>query len=251
MKLTFLTLFPEFFETPLTSSILKRAAGAGSVEYNVINIRDYTTDKHQTTDDRPFGGGPGMVMKVEPIFAALKEVLGMEPDLHRSQNLQLERPDEVSMKVILTSAKGKLFTQASAHKYSSTLQHLVIICGHYEGVDERVAEYLVDEEVRIGDYVLTGGEPAALVMVDAVTRLIPGVLGNEESNQDESHSEPGVFGFPQYTRPAEFRGWTVPEILLEGHHAKITKWRSAQKSHDVVPHTHSTEAQAAPDEASG
>lgn len=250
MKLTFLTLFPEFFETPLSSSILKRAAGSGSVEYNVINIRDYTTDKHQTSDDRPFGGGPGMVMKVDPIFAALKEVLGMEPDQHRNQNRQLKRPDEAPVKVILTSAKGKLFAQASAQKYSSTLEHLIIICGHYEGVDERVAEHLVDEEVRIGDYVLTGGEPAALVMADAITRLVPGVLGNEESNQDESHTEPGVLGFPQYTRPAEFHGWAVPEILLEGHHAKITKWRSAQKSRDAAPHAHSSEAQAAPDEAS-
>jgi tRNA (guanine37-N1)-methyltransferase len=231
MKLTLLTLFPEFFSTPFSSSILKRATAAGSVEFNVINIRDFAIDKHQMTDDRPYGGGPGMVMKVDPIYAALQNVLGVEPELHKVENLKKDAP---STRVILTSAKGKVFTQASAQSYS-TLEHLVIICGHYEGVDERVAEHLIDEEVRIGDYVLTGGEPAALVMADAVTRLLPGVLGNEDSNQDESHSVPGQLGHPQYTRPEVFNTWKVPEILLEGHHAKITAWRNAQKLRDESP----------------
>ena len=232
MKLTLFTLFPEFFSTPFSSSILKRAAATNSVEFNVLNIREFATDKHQMTDDRPYGGGPGMVMKVEPIYAALQSVLGIEPELHKLQNLKHNSP---STKVILTSAKGKVFTQASAQSYSK-LEHLIIICGHYEGVDERVAKHLIDEEVRIGDYVLTGGEPAALVIADAVTRLLPGVLGNVESNQDESHSIPGELGHPQYTRPELFKTWKVPEILLEGHHAKITAWRNAQKLRDKSPH---------------
>lgn len=228
MKLTILTLFPEFFTTPFQASILKRAQEGNVVEFNVVNIRDFAVDKHHVTDDRPYGGGPGMVMKVEPIFAALENVLGCDPAQHRQHNRETQ---EWKARVILTSAKGKLFSQSSAQQYGK-LEHLVILCGHYEGVDERVAEYLVDEEVRIGDYVLTGGEPAAIVMADAVTRLLPGVLGNEESNIGESHSVPGFLAHPQYTRPTEFHEWKVPDILLTGHHANITDWREQQTSLD-------------------
>jgi tRNA (guanine37-N1)-methyltransferase len=205
MTITILTLFPDFFTSPLATSMLKRAVQSEAVEFKVINIRDFATDKYQTTDDRPFGGGPGMVMKVEPIAAALASL-------------------PTKGHVVLTSAKGKMFTQQTAEKYAQ-LKDLVIICGHYEGVDERVAEHYVDEEIRIGDYVMTGGEPAALVMADAVTRLLPGVLGNEESTAVESHTTPGVLGYPQYTRPEEYNNWKVPEVLLSGDHKK---WRVAQ-----------------------
>ena len=220
MKINILTLFPEFFETPLQSSILKRAQDQQLVEINILNIRDFATDKHHTTDDRPFGGGPGMVMMVEPIDLALEKV---ESEKSKEKSYQ--------SKTILTSAQGKVFTQQLAQEYSQ-LDEITLICGHYEGVDERVVEHLIDEEVRIGDYVLTGGEAAVLVMLDAVARLIPGVLGNDLSNQDESHSEPGKLGFPQYTRPADYKGWKVPEVLVEGHHAKIQQWREEQRKKD-------------------
>jgi len=215
MLCTIFTLFPDFFTTPLQSSILKRAQTAGKVTFSVVNIREYTTDKHHVADDRPFGGGPGMVMMVEPIDRALQAW---------REKLEVG----AKTKVVLTSAKGKVFTQRVAREYAE-VDALAIICGHYEGVDERVAEYLIDEEVRIGDYVLTGGEPAALVMADAVTRLLPGVLGNVDSNVDESHAEAGVLGFSQYTRPSEYNGWQVPEVLLGGHHAEIVKWREGNK----------------------
>lgn len=214
MVINLLTIFPEYFESPLMTSILKRAQANGLVTFNIYDIRDYAMDKHQMTDDRPYGGGAGMVMKVEPMHEALKAI-GVQKGQSHS-------------KILLTSAKGRLFTQQVAKEYSQ-INELTIICGHYEGVDERVADYLIDEEVRIGDYVLTGGEPAAAVVVDAVTRLLPGVLGNEESNQNESHSEPGMLGYPVYTRPEEFKGWRVPEILLTGDHAKIQSWRETQK----------------------
>jgi tRNA (guanine37-N1)-methyltransferase len=214
MLITILTLFPEFFESALNSSILKRAQAKDLVQYRVINIRDFTNDKHQTADDRPFGGGPGMVMKPEPIVLALESLVMPHSDWQR--------------RVVLTSAKGPIFTQATAQTWSQ-LDELVIICGHYEGVDERIAEHYIDQEIRIGDYVLTGGEPAAIVMADAVSRLVPGVLGNEASNLDESHTQPGQLGFPQYTRPEVFRGHSIPEILMSGNHANIATWRQAQK----------------------
>ncbi len=212
MTIHILTIFPDFFTSPLQSSILKRAQEKNAVQFNIINIRDFSSDKHHTTDDHPYGGGPGMVMKVEPIAVALAS-------LRKSTNAH----------TILTSAKGKLFTQASAQKYAQ-LEDLIIICGHYEGVDERVAEHLIDEEVRIGDYVLTGGEPAAAVILDATTRLLPNVLGNDESAQDESHSQPGKFEYPQYTRPEEFNGWKVPDVLLKGNHKDIEVWRQGKSS---------------------
>lgn len=208
MTFTILTLFPDFFASPLQSSILKRATEQAGVTFEVVDIRDYTTDKHRTTDDRPFGGGPGMVLKVEPIDRALAAL----PEKNH---------------IILTSAKGPLFTQEVAKRLAK-LDHITIICGHYEGVDERVAEHFVDEELRIGDYVLTGGEPAALVMVDAVTRLLPDVLGNEDSTVAESHAEPGLLGYPQYTRPEIYKDWPVPKVLLSGDHRAITDWRKGQ-----------------------
>jgi tRNA (guanine37-N1)-methyltransferase len=213
MKINILTIFPDYFFKPLQTSILKRATNKEMVNFNVLNLRDFTSDKHQTTDQRPFGGGPGMVMMIEPINKAL-------------QALSVNK-GETNKKILLTSAKGSLFNQQLAYDYA-LLDELTIICGHYEGVDERVATNLVDAEVRIGDYVLTGGEAAALVISDAVIRLIPGVLGNELSNQDESHAKPGKRGHAQYTKPVEYKGWTVPEVLLSGHHEKIKIWRHSR-----------------------
>lgn len=211
-----MTLFPEYFKTPLQQSILKRAKEAGRVTFEVVNIRDFALGKHAVTDDRPYGGGPGMVMLVEPVDRALQAWRTLYPQ------------SSYKTKVVLTSAKGTQFTQNTARQHAQ-LDALAVVCGHYEGVDERIAQYLVDEEIRIGDYVLTGGEPAALVMTDAITRLIPGVLGNEQSTVNESHSVTGELGFPQYSRPAEYNGWKVPEILLGGHHAQIEAWREEQK----------------------
>ncbi len=215
MRINILTLFPEYFASSLSCSILKRALGVGAVSYNVVNIRDFTTDKHHVTDDRPFGGGPGMVIKVEPIDLALQAI---QKTIEPSQRHQ----------VVLLSAKGSPYTQQVAREYAS-IDILTLICGHYEGVDERVAEHLIDAEVRIGDYVLTGGEPAAMVIVDSVVRLLPGVLGNENSAADESHSVPGQLGFPQYTRPADYRGWMVPQVLQGGDHRQIAAWRAKQR----------------------
>jgi tRNA (guanine37-N1)-methyltransferase len=212
MKINILTLFPDYFKSIFAESILKRAIENNLVTINVVNIRDFATDKHKVTDDRPYGGGPGMVMKIEPIDLALQS-------LHQS----------AKSKTLLTSAKGKIFNQQKAIKLSK-LDELTLICGHYEGVDERVAEHLIDEEIRVGDYVLTGGEPAVAIIVDAVARLLPGVLGNEESNKGESHDEPGKSGYPQYTRPETYKNWTVPSILLEGDHAKIETWREEQRA---------------------
>lgn len=219
MTIHILTLFPEYFASILSTSILKRAQNQELVTFHLVDIRDFASDKHQTADDRPYGGGPGMVMKIEPIAKALEAV----------KNGIAEEGAERNVLTLLTSAKGKAFTQQVAREYAE-LDDLIIICGHYEGVDERVAEHLIDEEVRVGDYVLTGGEPAAAVMLDAVSRLLPGVLGNETSNINESHCEPGKMGFPQYSRPEEFNGWKVPEILLNGNHKDILAWRDLQRS---------------------
>lgn len=214
MQIIVFTLFPGYFDSILKTSILGRALRNKHLTVEVINIRDFATDKHQVTDDRPYGGGPGMVMKVEPIHKALQKY-GFQKGTAKE-------------KIILTSAKGEMFTQAIARDWQS-LDRLAIICGHYEGVDERVARHLVDEEIRIGDYVLTGGEPASVVMIDALARLIPGVLGNESSNLGESHETLGQFSHPQYTRPEEYQGWTVPAELLTGNHKEINEWRETQK----------------------
>lgn len=213
MTIDILTLFPEYFTSLLQSSIVGKALSTKKIEINTHSLRKFGTGKHQITDDRPYGGGPGMVMMVEPIHRALTDL-----------GYQKGTPQE---KIILTSAKGTLFTQSTAREWQD-LSRLAIICGHYEGVDERVAEYLIDEEIRIGDYVLTGGEPAAAVLIDAVTRLQPNVLGNEASTLFESHDKPGELGHPQYTRPAEYEGWTVPEVLQSGDHQEIELFRQSQ-----------------------
>lgn len=208
MKIDVLTLFPEMFAGPLDVSIVRRARETGRLELRIINLRDFTHDRHQTVDDRPFGGGPGMVLKPEPIFEAVENLAGDRTH------------------VILTTPAGRVFNQAMARELAQR-EHLLFICGSYEGVDERVREGLVDEELSIGDFVLTNGGLAAMVVIDAVTRLLPGVLGDDESAHDESFSH-GLLEYPQYTRPAEFRGMNVPEILLSGHHAAIEKWRAEQ-----------------------
>ncbi len=210
LKIDIITLFPQMLNGFLQESMMKRAAAAGLVEFNAINLRDFATDKHNTTDDRPFGGGPGMVMKPEPMFAAVESV--KTPESH----------------VILMTPQGKTFKQADARRLADNHNHLVFICGHYEGVDERIREALVDEEISIGDYVLTNGVLSAAVVIDAIARLRPGVLGGGEvATEDESFSS-GLLEYPQYTRPPEFKGMKVPEILFTGNHGKIAQWRHGQ-----------------------
>ena len=210
MRIDILTIFPEMFSGPFEESMVKRAREDGKVEIKIHNLRDWSEDKHKSVDDRPYGGGAGMVMRVDIIDRALGD-------------LKLKMKNE-KCKVVLMSAKGKKYTQQDAKAYTQ-LEQLILIAGHYEGVDERVAKFLVDEELRIGDYVLTGGELPAMVVVDSVVRLLPGVLGNEKSVKEESNSEPGYLEYPQYTRPEEYKGWKVPEVLLGGNHAEIEKWR--------------------------
>lgn len=215
MTITFFTIFPEYFESVVRSSMLKRAQEKEQVLFECINIRDFAEDKHKMTDDRPFGGGAGMVMKIEPLDKAIQAW----KKKYLSQTTWL----------VATSASGSKFNQKKAEKLA-TIANLGIICGHYEGIDQRIIDHLVDEELRIGDYVLTGGEPAAAVMADAVIRLLPGVLGNEESTLGESHEEVGKGSIPQYTRPAVYNNWPVPAVLLGGDHAAITKWRERHRS---------------------
>lgn len=214
MTIDILTLFPAYFESVLQTSILGRAVSNNLVEIRVHNLRDFGVGKHKLTDDRPFGGGAGMAMMIEPIDSMLE-----------SLNYKKGTPEEI---IALTSAKGAVFTQNTARDWSK-LQRLCLICGHYEGVDERVAEHLVDTEIRIGDFVLTGGEPAAAVILDAVTRLQPEVLGNAESLSGESHDVPGELGYPTYTQPAVYKSWEVPAVLRSGNHADIQTWRNAQR----------------------
>jgi tRNA (guanine37-N1)-methyltransferase len=208
MKIDILTLFPEICRAPLSESMMKRAQENGIVDLRIHNLRDWTTDKHHVVDDAPFGGGQGMVMKPEPIFAAVESL--------RKENSF----------VILMTPQGKSFTQSLARDLSKH-EHLIVVCGHYEGIDHRVTEHLIDMEISIGDYVLTNGAIAAAVLVDAVVRLLPGVLGHEQSSVDDSFSA-GLLEAPQYTRPAEFRGRKVPEVLLSGDHAEIAAWRKEQ-----------------------
>jgi tRNA (guanine37-N1)-methyltransferase len=225
MRIDILTLFPEVCRAPLSESMMKRAQESGALDLRIHNLRDWTTDKHHVVDDAPFGGGQGMVMKAEPIFKAVEELCGEEGKTSNVQrptsNVELQRP-----KVVLMSPTGRPFDQPMATELSGE-SHLIIICGHYEGVDHRVIEHLVDAEISIGDYVLTNGAIAAVVFVDAIVRLLPGVLGDEQSAADDSFSG-GLLEGPQYTRPAEFRGWKVPEILLSGNHAAIAAWRKEQ-----------------------
>jgi tRNA (guanine37-N1)-methyltransferase len=216
MQFEVFTLLPEVFPPYLESSILQRARQRGLIDVRVHNIRDYTHDKHHTTDDTPYGGGGGMVMKPEPVFEAVESVLGISSDPAQPVNIP----------VILLTPQGRVFTQRVAEKLSLH-ERVALLCGRYEGVDERIREHLVTDEISIGDYVLTGGELPALILIDAVSRLIPGVLGDPTGAEDDSHSM-GLLEYPHYTRPPEFRGWQVPEVLLSGDHGKIEKWRREQ-----------------------
>ncbi len=227
MKFEVLTIFPEFFRGPFEHGVVARAREAGLLDIGVHDLRNWTHDRHRTVDDRPFGGGEGMLLKPEPLFEAV-ETIWPERGPNR--------------KVVLLSAQGRLFDQATARRFAA-LEGLLLICGRYEGVDERVAEHLADEEISIGDYVLSGGELPAALVIDAVARLLPGVLGNQASALNESfravdNREDSLFDWPQYTRPAEFRGWQVPEVLIGGHHEQIRRWRlqaAAEKMQRLRP----------------
>lgn len=212
MRIDVLTLFPEAFETPLQASILGRALRDGVAQVQLHNIRDYATDRHSVVDDYAYGGGPGMVMKPEPLAACIESV---------------QAESDRKGRVVLLTPQGRLLNQALVDDLSRE-ERLLLLCGHYEGVDERIREHFVDDEISIGDYVLSGGEFAALVVIDAVVRRLPGTLGSAESLLEESHSD-GLLEYPQYTRPAEFRGWRVPDILLSGNHGEIARWRRKQR----------------------
>jgi tRNA (guanine37-N1)-methyltransferase len=217
MRVDVLTLFPEMFEGVFGSSILGKAREKGLVSLTTVNFRDYSTNKHHTVDDTPYGGGGGMVLKPEPIFAAVEDMVGQAGD---------EGEAGASPRIILMCPQGRPFTQEIARELSQE-RHLVFICGHYEGYDERIREHLITDELSIGDYVLTGGELPAMVVIDAVARLLPGVLGNEQSAASDSFGD-GLLEYPHYTRPPAFREWPVPDVLLSGNHAEIDKWRRRQ-----------------------
>src|SRR6267142_1227096 len=237
MRFDLITIFPEFFAGPFDHGILRRARETGLVEMNVQDLREFTKDRHRTVDDRPFGGGEGMVLKPEPLFEAVESILGQSVGDATRETVRSPRTA-----IVLLSAGGKLFDQETARRYSQ-LERILFICGRYEGVDERVAEHLATEEISIGNFVLSGGELPAMLVIDAVARLIPGALGNEASAQNESFSATedssadtssrpratshGILDFPHYTRPAEYRGWSVPEVLIGGNHAEVAKWRKA------------------------
>lgn len=208
MKIDIITLFPDIFFGPFADSIIGRAIEKDLVKINTVDLRDFTEDKRRTVDDKPYGGGPGMLMTVEPLFKAVEK---------------LRTPDSL---VILMSPQGRVFSQETAQELSQE-KHLILICGHYEGVDERVRDFLIDMEISIGDYILTSGNIPAMAVVDAVVRLIPGVLGSAESSETESFAE-GVLEYPQYTRPEDFQGMKVPEVLLSGNHQEIAKWRKKE-----------------------
>jgi tRNA (guanine37-N1)-methyltransferase len=242
MQFDLITIFPEFFAGPLDHGIVRRAREAGIAQIQVQDLREFTKDRHRTVDDRPFGGGEGMVLKPEPLFEAVEKLLGQSVG---DADHKVAPPSGTA--ILLMSAAGRLFTQETARRYAK-LERLIVICGRYEGVDERVAEHLATEEICVGDYVLSGGELPAAMILDAVTRLLPGALGNEASSINESFStveevpesadasDPKtrhsplttrhfLLDFPHYTRPAEFRGWKVPEVLIGGNHAEVAKWR--------------------------
>lgn len=216
MKFHLLTIFPEIFDSYLNESILRRAQDKKIVKFRIHNLRDWTTDKHKTVDDTPYGGGAGMLMKIEPLYKALTAIKKLNKKIKPSKR-----------KILLMSAAGKTWNQALAKKYSK-LDEIIFVCGRYEGVDARIKNF-IDEEISVGDYVLTGGELPALTIIDSITRLIPGVLGNKESIIEESHSEEGMTEYPQYTRPEIFKvgakKYSVPKVLLEGNHKKIKEWR--------------------------
>jgi tRNA (guanine37-N1)-methyltransferase len=217
VRIDIFTLFPQMFAGPFDSSIMKRAVDQGLVNFNIHNIRDYSHDKHHTADDYAYGGGAGMVMKPEPVFEAVETIKSSSGE---------SKVAEQRLLVILLTPQGRLFSQSTAMELTR-YDWLMLICGHYEGVDERIREHLANMEISIGDYILTGGELAAMVVADAVARLLPGVLGSGESLLHESHTD-GLLSIPQYTRPEVFRGWAVPEILLSGNHGEISKWRRDQ-----------------------
>ena len=260
MRFDLITIFPEFFNGPLDHGIVRRAREAGIIQVRVQDLREFTQDRHRTVDDRPFGGGEGMVLKPEPLFEAVESLLG-----HGVGDAAKRDALDSGTAIVLMSAAGKLFDQEAARRYAQ-LERIILICGRYEGVDERVAEHLATEEISVGDFVLSGGELPAMMVMDAVTRLLPGALGNEASSQNESFSVVSADGgnafqnrarnavgkrgkkrnvvasknrvkqtskdllldFPHYTRPAEYRGWRVPEILIGGNHAEVAKWRQQQ-----------------------
>jgi tRNA (guanine37-N1)-methyltransferase len=245
MKIDIVTLFPEICRAPLSESIMKRAQENKIVDLRIHNLRDWTSDKHHVVDDAPFGGGQGMVMKPEPIFAAVEELGGQSektfnfeslqeqtaqrstPNAQRStSNTEQSKIENRKSKIILMSPAGRRFDQQMARQLSNE-SHLIVVCGHYEGIDHRVIEHLIDMEISIGDYVLTNGAIAAVVLVDATVRLLTGVLGHEQSAADDSFSD-GLLEAPHYTRPAEFRGWKVPDVLLSGNHAEIAAWRKEE-----------------------
>jgi tRNA (guanine37-N1)-methyltransferase len=249
MKFDIVTIFPEFFAGPLHYGIVRRARESGLIDIHVHDLRQFTHDRHKTVDDRPFGGGEGMVLKPEPLFAAVDTILSESAPRKQERDGSGNQPDDTG--VVLLSASGKTFVQETAQRFAS-LERIILLCGRYEGVDERVAEHLATDEISIGDFVLSGGELAAALVIDAVTRLLPGALGNEASSLHESfspgrifaapdeHAEtpadekqltnkrwsaPALLDYPHYTRPAEFRGWQVPEVLLSGNHEEIRRWR--------------------------
>jgi tRNA (guanine37-N1)-methyltransferase len=241
MRFDLITIFPEFFAGPLEHGIVRRAREAGLIEIQVQDLRVFTKDRHRSVDDRPFGGGEGMVLKPEPLFEAVEFLLGDSVG-----DAAEKRELDSKTSIVLLSAAGKRFTQETARRYAN-LDRILFLCGRYEGVDERVAEHLATEEVSIGDFVLSGGELPAALIVDAVTRLLPGALGNQASSENESFSlleraersetgalhkalsaNRGLLDYPHYTRPADFRGWKVPEVLIGGNHAEVAKWRHAQ-----------------------
>ena len=227
MRIDVLTIFPEFFGQVFDFGIIRRAKLAAIVEIYVHDIREFATDKHNMTDDRPFGGGDGMVMKAEPIFLAVEHLLGVAN--------REEYPE--GARVVLLSPQGRPLKQQIAKEFAMDADHIVLICGRYEGIDERVNETLVTDEISIGDYVLSGGEPAAIVLTDAIVRLLPDALGSETSAENDSFSN-GLLDCPHYTRPAEFRGMSVPEVLLNGNHAEIEKWRiekALEKTRKIRP----------------
>jgi tRNA (guanine37-N1)-methyltransferase len=215
MRIYILTLFPEMFTSPFSSGLFQKAVDKGVVQVNIRNIRDYTHDKHHTTDDAPYGGGAGMVMKPEPIFEAVEAI-----------QTELAGENIARVPVILLTPQGRVLTQDIARELTQ-YNEMIFICGEYEGIDERIREHLVTDEISIGDYVLSGGDLAAMVVINTVVRLLPGFLGSSESLISESHTG-GLLEYPQYTRPPEFRQWAVPEVLLSGNHAQIAKWRENQ-----------------------
>jgi tRNA (guanine37-N1)-methyltransferase len=219
MQFDVFTLLPEVFPSYLETSILKRARDRALIDVRVHNIRDYTHDKHHVTDDTPYGGGGGMVMKPEPVFEAIETILGLNPP-------PSPPAPALNIPIILLTPQGRVFNQAIA-KELSTYPRIALLCGRYEGIDERIREHLVTDEISIGDYVLTGGEIPALILIDAISRLLPNVLGDPTGAEDDSHAM-GLLEYPHYTRPPEFRGWQAPEVLLSGDHAKIDKWRRQQ-----------------------